>query len=109
MKTKTRPPLLEHLEERNLLANWGIAWPNAGHLTLSFVPDGTSADGYASNLFASLNSQYQTSVWETEILRAFQTWAAQTNVNIGLVADNGAALGSTGPAQGASGFGDIRI
>jgi len=47
--------------------------------------------------------------WEREILRAFQTWAIQTNVNIGLVGDGGQAFGVAGLAQGDSRFGDIRI
>lgn len=89
-------------------ANWGIAWPNAGHLTLSFVPDGTVVDGYHSDLYATLGAHYSTDVWQKEILRAFQAWASQTNINIALVSDDGSPIGS-GPVQGAQGVGDIRI
>ena len=47
--------------------------------------------------------------WQREILRAFQTWVAATNVNIGLGADTGASFGSSGAYQGDARFGDIRI
>jgi hypothetical protein len=42
-------------------------------------------------------------------LRAFQKWAAPTNLNIVPVGDSGAPLGTTGPVQGDPRFGDIRI
>lgn len=44
-----------------------------------------------------------------EILRAFQTWAAATNINIGLTADGGANFGTAGAYQSDGRFGDIRI
>ena len=40
---------------------------------------------------------------------AFQTWAVQTNLNIGLVADGGQPLGTNGAVQGDARFGDIRV
>jgi hypothetical protein len=97
---------VEHLEPR-LTPAWFVPWPNPEHLTLSFVPDGTDVSGTPSNLFASMGPN--TALWEREILRAYQTWAIQTNINIGVVADNGAPLGTAGLAQGDPRFGDIRI
>lgn len=47
--------------------------------------------------------------WQREILQAFQTWAAATNLNLGLVFDSGATFGTGGAFQGDSRFGDIRI
>jgi hypothetical protein len=47
--------------------------------------------------------------WQREVLRAFQTWAVATNLNIGLAADAGSTFGSAGAFQGDSRFGDIRI
>lgn len=47
--------------------------------------------------------------WQREILRAFQTWAAATNVNIGLRGDPGVNFGTNGAYQGDSRFADIRI
>ncbi len=43
------------------------------------------------------------------MLRAMQTWASVTNINIGLVSDSGAAFGSDGLSQQDPRFGDIRI
>jgi hypothetical protein len=76
-------------------------------LTLSFAPDGTDVSGQSNRLFALLGAD--TAAWQTEILRAYQSWVVQTNLNVGLVGDGGQALGVTGLAQGDSRFGDIRI
>src|SRR5262249_55525315 len=107
--SKTRKPMLEILEDRLTPSTYGSIWPNPGNMTLSFVPDGTNAGGASSNLFQMLDAQAPAAAWETEILRAFQTWLAYTNVNIGIVTDGGQALGSTGAVQGDARFGDIRI
>jgi len=99
---------VEQLEDRIQPSSTGLPWPS-GNLTLSFVPDGTNADGYQSSLFQTLGSQASTKAWETQVLKAAQTWASVTNLNIGLVADGGQALGVAGLAQGDSRFGDIRV
>ncbi len=109
MKKRSWRPAFEQLEDRLVPTTWGVAWPNAGHLTLSFAPDGTSIDGYHSSLFQQLNALYSTVNWETEVLRAFQTWASYLNVNVGVAGDDGEAFGTAGPVQGDSSFGDIRI
>ncbi len=100
---------LEVLEDRRVPATFGIPWSDPSHLTLSFAPDGTSVLGRASNLFGSLGATVSTSAWEREVLRAFQTWAASAEINIGLVADGGQALGTAGLVQGDARFGDLRI
>ncbi len=112
MLTSPRPRLLgtiECLERRDLPSLFGVAWPDAEHLTLSFVPDGTSTALGASDLSALLNQAGSTTAWKTEILRAFQTWAVNANINIGLVNDGGEALGAPGAVQGDPRFGDIRV
>jgi hypothetical protein len=101
--------MLERLEERRLLTEFGIPWPEIDHLTLSFVPDGTMAGNSASDLFATLNSQMPTHEWEEDILQAFQTWAVQSNINIGLVSDGGQPFGTLGLKQSDPRFGDVRI
>src|SRR6476646_1284185 len=106
---KPRPLALERLEDRYAPSTSGIAWPDNQHLTLSFVPDGTPVGNSSSNLFRTLNAVAPTATWEREILRAFQTWAASANLNIGVVADGGQPLGATGAVQGDTRFGDIRI
>jgi Matrixin len=100
---------LEQLEERNLPATWGMPWPNPQHVTVSFVPDGTAIGSGQSNLFQTLNSQAPTSVWETTILQAIKTWAANTNISIALANDGGQAMGISGDIQGDPRFGDIRV
>src|ERR1700733_8555250 len=99
---------VEQLEDRNLMSIFGVPWPT-DNLTLSFEPDGTSINGTGSNLFSSLNTAMPTPTWQNQILQAFQTWAVETNLNIGLVSDSGAANGLPGGPTGSSQFGDIRI
>src|SRR5438093_7122852 len=105
----TRRLFAERLEDRDVPATFGLAWPDPQHLTVSFVPDGTSANGGASGLFQTFNAAAPTSVWQAEILRAFQTWAAQANISVSVVADGGQALGASGLQQRDARFGDIRI
>ena len=57
----------------------------------------------------TLGSQASNQAWETQILKAAQTWASATNLNIGLVADGGQDIGCAGLAQGDPRFGDIRV
>jgi hypothetical protein len=105
------PPRLEPLEDRLAPATWGNPWPDARHLTVSFPPDGTSGGSYTTNLFQRLNAQVSSNsaVWQREILRAFQTWAVNANINIGVVPDGGQPLGSPGIIQGDGRFGDLRM
>jgi hypothetical protein len=97
---------VEQLEDR--VTPFGIPWPNGLGLTLSFVPDGTLVSGTPSSLSQLLAPTPQ-AAWEVEALRAFQTWAVNANVNIGLVADTGLPLGTSGLPQGDLRFGDIRV
>ncbi len=100
---------LERLEDRSVPAHFGVPWPDAQHLTISFAPDGTPVGADTSTLFQTFNSTMNPSDWQLAILRAFQTWAVNANINIGLVADGGQALGTTAPYQGDTRFGDIRV
>src|SRR5262249_37807283 len=87
----------------------GFPWPDGQHLTLSFVPDGTPVGDFRSSLFQTLDARAPTRDWQREILRAFQTWAQYANVNVGVVADDREALGTTGAVQGDARFGDTRV
>jgi hypothetical protein len=112
MRRWSIPLTLERLEDRCVPATWGNAWPDAQHLTLSFVPDGTQYGGHQSNLIATMNSAFNTTnpaVWEQVILKAFQTWAANANIDIGVIPDSGLPFGTTGAPQHDARFGDIRI
>src|SRR5436190_3753364 len=106
----TRRLFAEQLETREVPATFGVPWPDAQHLTVSFAPDNTSANGSPNALFQTLNAHAPTtSAWQAEILRALQTWAVQANINIGIVSDGGQAIGTSGSLQSDTRFGDIRV
>jgi hypothetical protein len=109
MMARSRRLLLETLEDRCVPATFGNPWPDATHITLSFVPDGTNIGGQRSDLFQALNSLEPTAAWQRDILRAFQTWASTANINVGVVSDDGEPLGTPGRPQSDPRFGDIRI
>src|SRR5580704_9267640 len=95
----------ECLEDRTVPATWGVPWPDPGHLTISFVPEGTQTPVGANDLDQVLNQAAgSTAAGEAIILRAFQTWAAESNINLGVVADGGEPLGTTGAVEGDSRF-----
>ena len=102
-----RPGLrVEALEGRDVPAATGFPWGNAGHLTLSFAPDGTAVGGETSALTSTFANAPN---YKADILRAFQTWAVQANVSIAVTEDDGTPFGATGPTQHDRRFGDIRI
>jgi len=100
---------VEGLEDRNLMATWGMPWVDPQHLTLSFTPDGTSVAGGQSQLFQTFDTELGAGNWEKTLLKGVQTWAANANINVSVVGDGGEAIGSPGPAQGDPRFGDIRV
>ncbi len=105
-------PRLEELESRLVLYSVsGNSWLHPQLITISFVPDGTVLSGSTtSNLMASFNAKFgSAAAWENIILKAAQTWAAQTNINFAVVPDSGAAIGSGSYQQGDPTMGDIRI
>ena len=81
---------------------------NADHRDAPPAGDGMwRVGGVVDDLYEVLGTA--TSAWQREILRAYQTWASVTNVDIGLASDTGAALGVAGLPQADPRFGDIRI
>jgi hypothetical protein len=100
---------LEALEDRTVPTVFGVPWSNASYLTLSFAPDGTKIRGHASTLFATLNAQEPTAVWQATVLRAVQSWVVNTNLEVGVVPDGGQPFGTSGLGQEYARFGDIRI
>src|SRR5689334_17435168 len=107
---RLRPPVLrlESLEDRAVPAVFGEPWLDGRHVTLSFAGDGTPISGVRSNLTATL-VPLGLQAAKLEILRAFQSWIVNTNLNVGLVADSNLAFGTAGAVQGDPRFGDIRI
>ena len=111
-KTLSLPYVPEQLERRELLsavAPVAVPWPEIDSLRLSFVPDGTQANHATSNLFRTLEGIAPDLDWQLEVLRGFQTWAIETNANIGVVPDQGQPIGTLGFKQGDVRFGDVRI
>jgi hypothetical protein len=106
---RSRRLALEALEDRTAPAVFGVPWSDPSHLTLSFAPDGTRIGGQTSTLFATLGAQQQTAAWQAVFMRAVQTWAVNTNLNIGVVPDDGQPFGTSGQGQETPRFGDIRI
>jgi len=98
---------MESLEPR-LTMNVDAEWLNAQSLTLSFAPDGTSVSGQANQMDAVM-LQAGIPNWRQTVISAFQTWVQAANINVGLVTDNGQALGIQGQAHNDDRFGDIRI
>lgn len=108
--TRSQPVSLkvEKLEDRSTPAIVGQPWLDGRHLTVSFAADGTLISGVGSDLstpFSSLGSNAA----RLEMLRAFQTWAVWSNLNVGLMADSNLPFGTPGAIQGDPRFGDIRI
>jgi hypothetical protein len=108
-RARTRHLAIERLEDRKVLAAFAVPWPEGSQLTLSFAPDGTLAGNQPSALFKTLDAQAPAAQWKLEILRAFQTWADESNINIGVVADSGLPFGTLGLKEGDPRFGDVRI
>jgi Matrixin len=105
--SKSRARLrVETLEGRDVPAAFGLPWGNASHLTLSFAPDGTDVAGQTNTLQTEFANH---PTWQADILRAFQTWAVQANINIALTEDGGQPFGAAGALQNDARFGDIRI
>lgn len=102
---------IESLEPRLVLyAASGNAWPHPELVTISFQIDGTNLGGVYSDMNYAFDSNPNlTGVWQSEILRAAQVWAQQTNLNFVVVGDSGANIGSGAYQQGSNTIGDIRI
>lgn len=100
---------VDALEDRLAPAVFGIPWPTAERLTLSFAPDGTPIAGHANELFQALDAIAPTPVWQREILRAFQTWAVHANINVGVRPDGGQPFGTAGRPYADPRFADVRI
>jgi len=108
--SRLKPPVfrLETLEDRSVPAVFGEPWLDGRHVTISFAGDGTPISGVGSNFAAALSPIGLNSA-KVELLRAFQTWVVNANLNLGLVGDSNAAFGTAGAVQGDPRYGDVRI
>ena len=99
---------VQSLERRDTPATFGETWLDHRHVTLSFAPDGADILGSPSSLGSVLGPLNATNA-KHHILKAFQTWASKTNLNVGVVNDDGTAFDRAGAQQRDPRFGDIRI
>lgn len=106
--TRSRRLTVQALEDRCQPVVWNSPWADPEHLTVSFAPDGTDIRGKASVLSNELRPT-PTVTWQREALRAFQTWAAEANINLAVVPDTGVAFGTPGAIQGDARHGDVRL
>ena len=109
VKRRKRTLRLEQLENRELFARDAISFSGYGSLTFSIAPDNTNVGREVSVLQSVFDKVAPSAQWHDAIAKAFQKWSVHTNVNIGNVADNGAASGVYGPTRGDERFGDIRV
>ncbi len=92
-----------------MLAVSPLLWANEGQVSISFAPDGTEIAGQPSKLFETFDGIETQAVWQTAILRAFQTWSDHIAVDFGITNDSGDPLGISGSRVDDDRFGDIRI
>lgn len=105
----------EDPENYNMRSRWSATATNpstgvAGDpitITWSFVPDGTWADGGASDLFADFNTGFGGTSWQDKMRNAFARWHAVMGVTYVEVSDDGAAMPNNGGVLGVRG--DVRI
>lgn len=104
---------VEALEGRQLRAGiptdyvlQGSKWPSPA-ITFSVAPDGTDWNGVPSTLNAAMAGDGVNLA--AGITRALNLWAAAGKLQFSPVADDGEPRGASGPSQGDSRFGDIRI
>jgi len=108
-------PRGECLEDRRLMAAdpgyvlSGLSWPDPGHITFSFPPDGVAWDAAPNALNSAFDARFGAATWRREVARALQTWATVANLNVVPVGDVPLGFDVPGRAQGDPRFGDIRI
>lgn len=100
---------VESLEDRRLMANFGTPWPDARSLSVSFPTDQAAVGAYRNAAREVLDQVTDRLQWQEAALRAFQTWAVQANINVGLSADRGDDFGAVGLSTNDPRFGEFRI
>ncbi len=105
----TRRLRCEFLEQRRVLATFGTPWPDARSLQVSFPTDQAQIGGYSNSIREVFDQVADRREWQAAALRAFQTWAVQTNINIGLTTDRGDSFGTVGLTSNDPRFGEFRI
>ncbi len=99
----------ETLETRRLLVAFGMPWPDAQSLSISFPADGVGVHGQQNRVNKTLDAITDRQQWQELALRAFQTWAYHADINVGLRNDQNADFGTPGLTVGDPRFGEFRI
>src|SRR6056297_3090782 len=99
----------ESLEDRRLLAAFGNAWPEPRDLTISFPADGVQLARQQNDINQTFDTLAARRDWQELALRAYQTWAIQAALNIGLRNDYNTDFGVPGMIVGDPRFGEFRI
>ncbi len=99
----------ETLESRHLMATFGVPWPDTRNLSVSFPTDQAAIGAYRNVARESLDQVTDRLQWQESVLRAFQTWSVQANLNIGLVPDRGDDFGAVGLSTNDPRFGEFRV
>ena len=72
-------------------------------------PTEPASAAYPARSFATLNANYSTAAWQTQIEQAASIWEQAANLNLAVVSDGGEPVGTSGDQQDDPRFGDIRI
>lgn len=100
---------LQNLEDRRMLAAFGTPWPDARELTISFPSDGVAIKHESNNIEATLDQVAPRQDWQELALRAYQTWAINADLNVGLRNDYDVKFGTPGLTSKDPRFGEFRI
>lgn len=108
-RRKTSASHVQTLEERRLLTVFGNVWPDERDLTVSFPADGVQVGDAANDLNETLDAVASRQQWQELALRAYQTWAVNADINIGLRNDFNTDFGVPGLTTQDPRFGEFRI
>lgn len=108
-RRKTSATHLQALEERRLLTVFGNAWPDQRDLAISFPADGVQVGDVANDLNVTLDAVAPRQQWQELALRAYQTWAINADINIGLRNDFNTDFGVPGLTTQDPRFGEFRV
>ena len=100
---------MQTLEDRRMLAAFGTPWPDARNLTISIPNDNVQVGKYQNEIERTLDQVATRQQWQELVLRAYQTWAINADVNIGLRNDYNLPFGTQGLTTGDPRFGEFRI
>lgn len=107
--TLQRSLRMQALEPRCVLNGFGVPWPEPRSLSISFPSDTAEIGHYPNEIRSLLDNVTDRREWQAATLRAFQTWAVQANINVGLVPDRGDDFGAIGLTSNDPRFGELRI